>query len=114
MWGRRAALQLDLNSGGTAARGGIIFWRKPSPQSVALGAATKWLETEYGTNFDTKAEVGPVKLLVTLLSQTSSTQLELQRSAGRGVEMPTYRISHREGLKQMFGDKVVDALRPRW
>jgi hypothetical protein len=28
-----------------------------------LEAATKWLETEYGTNFDTKAELGPAKLL---------------------------------------------------
>jgi hypothetical protein len=28
-----------------------------------LESATKWLETEYGTNFDTKAEVDPAKLL---------------------------------------------------
>jgi hypothetical protein len=28
-----------------------------------LEAATKWLETEYGTKFATKTEVGPVKLL---------------------------------------------------
>jgi hypothetical protein len=48
--------------------------------------------------------------------QTSSPQLELcnARSAGRGAKSPTYRIPHREGLKQMFGDTAVDALRPSW
>jgi hypothetical protein len=37
----------------------------------------------------------------------------VQRSAGRGAKIPTYRIPHREGLRQMFGDTAVDTPRPR-
>ena len=77
-----------------------------------LESATKWLETEYGTNFDTKAEVDPVKLLS--ISDFVTATGTVQRSAGRGAKSPTYRIPHREGLKQMFGDTAADALRPRW
>jgi hypothetical protein len=65
-----------------------------------LGAATKWLETEHDTNFDTKAEVGPVKLLS--ISDFVTATGTVQRSAGRGAKRPTYRIPHGEGLKQMF------------
>jgi hypothetical protein len=78
-----------------------------------LEAAIKWLETEYGTNFDTKAEVGPVKLLSIRPDFVTATGT-VQRSAGRGAKRPTYRISHREGPKQMFGDTAVGALRPGW
>jgi hypothetical protein len=79
---------------------------------LCLESATKWLETEYGTNFDTGAEVDPVKLLS--ISDFVTATGTVQRSAGRGAKSPTYRIPHREGLKQMFGDTAVDALRPRW
>jgi hypothetical protein len=78
---------------------------------LCLGAATKWLETEYGTNFDTRAEVGPAKLLS--ISDFVNATGTVQRSAGRAAKSPTYRIPHREGLKQMFGDTAADALRPR-
>jgi hypothetical protein len=76
-----------------------------------LEAATKWLETEYGTNFATGNEVGPAKLLS--ISDFVNATGTVQRSAGRAAKRPTYRIPHREGLKQMFGDTAVDALRPR-
>jgi hypothetical protein len=77
-----------------------------------LEAAIKWLETEYGTNFATGTEVDPVKLLS--IPDFVNAAGTVQRSAGRGAKRPTYRIPHREGLKQMFGDTAVDALRPRW
>jgi hypothetical protein len=77
-----------------------------------LGAAIKWLETEHVTDFATKTEVDPVKLLsIPDLVNATGT---VQRSAGRGAKMPTYRIPHREGSKQRFGDTAADALRPRW
>jgi hypothetical protein len=76
-----------------------------------LESATKWLETEYGTNFATMAEVDSVKIL-SILDFVTATET-VQRSAGRGAKSPTYRIPHREGLKQMFGDPAVDALRTR-
>jgi hypothetical protein len=78
-----------------------------------LEAATKWLEPEYDTNFDTKAEVDPVKLL-SILDLATTTGAAVQRRAGRGAKRPTYRIPHREGPKQMFGDTAADALKPRW
>ena len=77
-----------------------------------LEAATKWLETEHGTDLYTKDEVDPTKLLS--ISGFVIATGTVQRSAGRGAKRPTYRIPHREGLKQMFGDTAVDALRPRW
>jgi hypothetical protein len=75
-----------------------------------LETATEWLETKYGTNFATKAEVDPVKILS--ISDFVTATGTVQRSAGRGAKSPTYRIPHREGLKQMFGDSAVDALTP--
>ena len=51
-----------------------------------LEAAIKWLETEYGTNFDTKAEVGPVKLLSIRPDFVTATGT-VQRSAGRGAKI---------------------------
>jgi hypothetical protein len=78
-----------------------------------LGAAIEWLETEYGTNSVAKTEVGPAKLL-SIPDFVNAMERTAQRSAGRGAKRPTYRIPHREGLKQMFGDTAVGALRPRW
>jgi hypothetical protein len=66
---------------------------------------------EGGANFATKTEVDPVKLLS--ISDFVNATGTVQRSAGRGAKMPTYRIPHREGLRQMFGDTEVDALTPR-
>jgi hypothetical protein len=63
-------------------------------------------------NFDTKAEVGPAKLLS--IPDFVTATGTVQRSAGRGAKRPTYRIPHREALKQMFGDTAVGALRPGW
>jgi hypothetical protein len=74
-----------------------------------LEAAIKWLETEYGTNFATGTEVGPIKVLP--ISDFVNATGTVQRSAGRDAKRPTYRIPHREGLKQMFGGTAVDALR---
>ena len=75
---------------------------------MQLKTATEWLETEYGTNYATKALVDPVKILS--ISDFVTATGTVQRSAGRGAKSPTYRIPHREGLKQMFGDSAVDAL----
>jgi hypothetical protein len=50
-----------------------------------LEAATKWLETEYGTNFATKAEVlDPLKLLS--IPDFVNATGTVQRSAGRGAK----------------------------
>jgi hypothetical protein len=77
-----------------------------------LGAAIKWLETEYGTNFVAGTEVGPVKLLS--ISDFVNATGTVQRSAGRVAQSPTHRIPNREGLNQMVGDTAVGALRPWW
>jgi hypothetical protein len=88
----------------------LFFAHPPGPICLCKtrAAATECLETEYGTNFETKAEVGPVKILS--ISDFVTATGTVQRSAGRGAKSPTYRIPHREGLKQMFGDSAVDAL----